>query len=274
MLRAPMSLNMIFSTGPDAATDAIVLLSGGLDSATALAMAKAAGRRCHALSFRYGQRHAVELTAAQAVARALGADSHRIIDIDLRGIGGSALTDDIAVPKGRSEREIGGGIPITYVPARNTIFVAYALAVAEITGAQEIVIGVNVLDSSGYPDAGGRRAGHAGGHGGPRAPHGGAADRDVEGRDHSRRHGAGGGLRPHPVVLRPRPRGGRLRRLRRLPAAPRGLHGGRGHRSDTLRSLSDVRALLEAPATAGPARTFGLRNAAREEKLRTCSASR
>jgi len=152
MLRAPMPANSPFATGPAAATDAIVLLSGGLDSATALAMARAAGRRCHALSFRYGQRHAVELTAAQAVARALGAQSHRIIDIDLRGIGGSALTDDIAVPKGRSEGEIGAGIPITYVPARNTIFVAYALAVAEITGAQEIVIGVNVLDSSGYPD--------------------------------------------------------------------------------------------------------------------------
>ncbi|HEY4186457.1 MAG TPA: 7-cyano-7-deazaguanine synthase QueC [Polyangia bacterium] len=133
-------------------TDAIVLLSGGLDSATALAMTKAAGRRCHALSFRYGQRHAVELNAAAAVARALHADSTRVIDIDLRGIGGSALTDAIAVPKGRSDAEIGAGIPITYVPARNTIFVAYALAVAEITGAQEIVIGVNVLDSSGYPD--------------------------------------------------------------------------------------------------------------------------
>jgi 7-cyano-7-deazaguanine synthase len=133
-------------------TDAIVLLSGGLDSATALAMSKAAGRRCHALSFRYGQRHAVELNAAAAVARALGADSTRVIDIDLRGIGGSALTADIDVPKHRADAEIGTGIPITYVPARNTIFVAYALAVAEITGAREIVVGVNVLDSSGYPD--------------------------------------------------------------------------------------------------------------------------
>ena len=129
-----------------------MLLSGGLDSATALAMTKAAGRRCHALSFRYGQRHAVELTAAAAVARALGADSTRVIDIDLRGIGGSALTADIDVPKHRADAEIGTGIPITYVPARNTIFVAYALAVAEITGAREIVVGVNVLDSSGYPD--------------------------------------------------------------------------------------------------------------------------
>jgi 7-cyano-7-deazaguanine synthase len=136
----------------ETATDAIVLLSGGLDSSTALAMTKAAGRRCHALSFRYGQRHAVELQAAATVARALGAVSARVIDIDLRGIGGSALTDDIAVPKGRDEREIGAGIPVTYVPARNTIFVSYALAVAEVVGAREIVLGVNVLDSSGYPD--------------------------------------------------------------------------------------------------------------------------
>src|SRR5882672_8246343 len=112
------------------ANGAIVLLSGGLDSATALAMMRAEGRRCHALSFRYGQRHAVELAA----------------------LGGSALTDAIPVPKGRSEPEIGSGIPVTYVPARNTIFVAYAVAVAEVTGASEIVVGVNVLDSSGYPD--------------------------------------------------------------------------------------------------------------------------
>jgi 7-cyano-7-deazaguanine synthase len=133
-------------------TDAIVLLSGGIDSATALAMTRAAGRRCHALSFRYGQRHAVELEAAARVARALGADAHKIIDLDLRAVGGSALTDDIAVPKDRSDAEIGGGIPVTYVPARNTIFVSYAIAVAEVTGASEIVVGVNVLDSSGYPD--------------------------------------------------------------------------------------------------------------------------
>lgn len=132
--------------------EAIVLLSGGIDSATALAMTRAAGRRCHALSFRYGQRHAVELQAAARVARALGAASHRIIDLDLAAVGGSALTDAIPVPKGRSEAEIGAGIPVTYVPARNTIFLAYAIAVAEVTGAAEIVVGVNVLDSSGYPD--------------------------------------------------------------------------------------------------------------------------
>ena len=116
-------------------SDAIVLLSGGIDSATALAMTRATGRRCHALSFRYGQRHAVELAAAARVATALGAASHEIIDLDLRAIGGSALTAEIAVPKGRDEAEIGSGIPVTYVPARNTIFLAYAIALAEVRSA-------------------------------------------------------------------------------------------------------------------------------------------
>jgi 7-cyano-7-deazaguanine synthase len=133
-------------------TDAIVLLSGGIDSATALAMTLASGRRCHALSFRYGQRHVVELAAAARVAAAQGVSAHRIIELDLRAIGGSALTSEIAVPKGRSDDEMAAGIPVTYVPARNTIFVSYAIAVAEVTGASEIVVGVNVLDSSGYPD--------------------------------------------------------------------------------------------------------------------------
>ncbi|MEA2696873.1 MAG: 7-cyano-7-deazaguanine synthase [Myxococcales bacterium] len=132
--------------------DAIVLLSGGLDSATALALTKADGFRCHALSFRYGQRHQVELDAARRVAAALGVASHKVIELDLRAIGGSALTDAIAVPKGRSEAEMSTGIPVTYVPARNTIFLAYAIAVAEVTAASTIVVGVNVLDSSGYPD--------------------------------------------------------------------------------------------------------------------------
>jgi 7-cyano-7-deazaguanine synthase len=131
---------------------AVVLLSGGLDSATALAVTRAEGRVCHALSFSYGQRHQVELEAARRVAQALGAASHHTVAVDLRQLGGSALTDDIEVPKGRSSAEIGGGIPITYVPARNTLFVAHALAAAEVWGAQEIVLGVNVLDASGYPD--------------------------------------------------------------------------------------------------------------------------
>ena len=133
-------------------TDAIVLLSGGIDSATALAMTRAAGRRCHALSFRYGQRHRLELDAARALVAAQGIRHHAVSTIDLRVFGGSALTSDIAVPKGRDEAEIGAGIPVTYVPARNTIFLAYAIALAEVREASEIVVGVNVLDSSGYPD--------------------------------------------------------------------------------------------------------------------------
>lgn len=131
---------------------AIVLLSGGLDSATALAIARADGKTCHALSFRYGQRHAVELDAAARVARALGAASHRVLTVDLASLGGSALTGDGLVPKGRSEAQIGRGIPSTYVPARNTLFAAHALALAEVLGADEIVLGINALDYSGYPD--------------------------------------------------------------------------------------------------------------------------
>ncbi|HEY4101034.1 MAG TPA: 7-cyano-7-deazaguanine synthase QueC [Gemmatimonadales bacterium] len=131
---------------------AIVLLSGGMDSATCLAVARAANFEIHALSFRYGQRHAVELTAAAALAAATGATEHRIVDIDLRAFGGSALTADLDVPKDRTSDEIGMGVPITYVPARNTIFLSFALAHAEVIGAHDIYIGVNALDYSGYPD--------------------------------------------------------------------------------------------------------------------------
>ena len=134
------------------AGSAIILLSGGLDSATTLAQARSQGKVCHALAFRYGQRHHFELQAARNVAVALGAASFRIIDINLSDVGGSALTAPINVPKGRSDSEMSGGIPITYVPARNTIFVAYAIAVAEVVGAQEILLGVNAVDYSGYPD--------------------------------------------------------------------------------------------------------------------------
>jgi 7-cyano-7-deazaguanine synthase len=131
---------------------AVILLSGGLDSATTLALAKEAGYDCYALSFRYGQRHAIELEAAKKVAASTGVREHKIIEIDLRAFGGSALTADIAVPKSRSTEEIGAGIPITYVPARNTIFLSFALAFAEVIGAYDIFIGVNALDYSGYPD--------------------------------------------------------------------------------------------------------------------------
>jgi 7-cyano-7-deazaguanine synthase len=133
-------------------TTAIVLLSGGLDSATALAMSRAEGKRCHALSFRYGQRHDVELQAAVRVAAALGAVSHRVLTIDVAALRGSSLTGDGEVPKGRADEEMAQGIPSTYVPARNTLFVAHALAVAEAEGADEVVLGINALDYSGYPD--------------------------------------------------------------------------------------------------------------------------
>lgn len=131
---------------------AVVLLSGGLDSTTVLAIAKAAGYETHALSFSYGQRHSWELECARKVALSARVKEHRIAQIDLRVFGGSALTADIKVPKGRSVEEMSGEIPVTYVPARNTIFLSFALAWAEVLGSSDIFIGVNALDYSGYPD--------------------------------------------------------------------------------------------------------------------------
>jgi len=131
---------------------AVVLLSGGLDSATVLAIARGQGYELYALSFSYGQRHIMELEAASRVAASIGVASHRIAAIDLRVFGGSALTGDFAVPKGRNLDEMSHGIPITYVPARNTIFLSFALAWAEVLGSSDIFIGVNALDYSGYPD--------------------------------------------------------------------------------------------------------------------------
>jgi 7-cyano-7-deazaguanine synthase len=131
---------------------AVILLSGGLDSATVLAIAKSQGYELYSLSFSYGQRHRFELAAARKVAVALGVAKHLVVDLDLRKIGGSALTADIPVPKGRDEDQMSVDIPITYVPARNTIFLAYALAWAEVLQAQDIFIGVNAVDYSGYPD--------------------------------------------------------------------------------------------------------------------------
>ncbi len=131
---------------------AVCLLSGGMDSAVVLAEAAHAGFATHALSFDYGQRHALELEAARRVAEHLGAVEHRVLALDLRAIGGSALTSELAVPKGRREVEIGAGVPVTYVPARNTIFLSLALAWAEVLGAEDLFLGVNALDSSGYPD--------------------------------------------------------------------------------------------------------------------------
>ncbi len=134
------------------AQDAVILLSGGVDSATVAAIARRAGFHIHALSFRYGQRHEIEIDAAKRIAARLEAKDHLILDIDLRPIGGSALTDRIEVPKDRSAAEINRGIPATYVPARNTIFLSFALALAERIGAQDIFFGANQLDYSGYPD--------------------------------------------------------------------------------------------------------------------------
>lgn len=131
---------------------AVVLLSGGLDSATALAVAVDRGFEPYALSFRYGQRHLVELESAARIAAATGVTEHVIADIDLRRFGGSALTADIAVPKDRSADQLGEGIPVTYVPARNTVFLSFALAWTEVLGGSDIFIGVNALDYSGYPD--------------------------------------------------------------------------------------------------------------------------
>lgn len=135
----------------DVGKKAIVLLSGGLDSATAMAMARAEGFGVYAMSFRYGQRHAIELDCAAEQA-AHGALEHRVVDIDLRAFGGSALTADIDVPKHDTVKDLSDEIPVTYVPARNTVFLSYALAWAEVLGANDIFIGVNALDYSGYPD--------------------------------------------------------------------------------------------------------------------------
>jgi 7-cyano-7-deazaguanine synthase len=136
----------------EAGRRAVVLLSGGLDSATVLAMVRRDGFEPWCLSFRYGQRHAIELDAAEDVARALGAARHVVQPIDLRAFGGSALTADIDVPKGRDEAAMASGIPVTYVPARNTVFLALALAWAEVVATGDIFIGVNARDYSGYPD--------------------------------------------------------------------------------------------------------------------------
>ena len=134
------------------ARPAVVLLSGGLDSATVAAMARADGYELNALTFDYGQRHGLEITAARQVAVAQGAARHVVVPVDLRAFGGSALTDDIPVPKGRTEADMAAGIPVTYVPARNTIFLSLALAWAEVLGTGDIFIGVNARDYSGYPD--------------------------------------------------------------------------------------------------------------------------
>ncbi len=202
---------------------AVVLLSGGLDSATVLAMARQQGFECHALSMLYGQRHAAELDAARQVAQALGAVDHKLINIGLDDIGGSALTDEqIAVPKTPSE-----GIPPTYVPARNTVFLSLALGWAEVLEAQDIFIGVNAVDYSGYPDCRpefivafeqlanlATKAGVEGRRIHIHTP----ADRPQQRRDHSPGNRAGSRLRSHRLLLPGRCAGARLWGLRLLPA--------------------------------------------------------
>ena len=142
----------LLDSGMPESPPAVLLLSGGLDSTTMLAQAVVHGFDIHAMTFRYGQRHASEIDAARRVAQHYGVSDHVVVDIDLRTFGGSALTSDIAVPKDRSDDAISHGIPITYVPARNTIFLSYCLAWAEVLNASDIFIGVNALDYSGYPD--------------------------------------------------------------------------------------------------------------------------
>ena len=144
---------MVTTPNDTGAPKAVLLLSGGLDSTTMLALARSEGFDVHALTFRYGQRHAHEVEAAQRVARLHGVTRHQVVDIDLATFGGSALTSgDVAVPKDRPAAELASGVPVTYVPARNTIFLSFALAWAEVLGAADIFIGVNALDYSGYPD--------------------------------------------------------------------------------------------------------------------------
>jgi len=149
MIAPPVQWSLVFIAPPQ---KAVCLLSGGLDSSTCLALARRGGYACYALTFDYGQRHTVELEAATRVAAALGVERQIVAKIGLDAFGGSALTDDIAVPKGRDAGEMAHGIPVTYVPARNTIFLSYALAWAEVLESSDIFIGVNALDYSGYPD--------------------------------------------------------------------------------------------------------------------------
>ncbi len=149
----PKPISAGASAGARSSRHAVVLLSGGLDSATCLAIAKSEGFSVHAISFRYGQRHEDELERAAKLADAFGVTSHRVVEINLSQFGGSALTDPrLAVPKSESVDQLGAGIPITYVPARNTVFLSLALALAEVVGSRDLFIGVNALDYSGYPD--------------------------------------------------------------------------------------------------------------------------
>jgi 7-cyano-7-deazaguanine synthase in queuosine biosynthesis len=194
-------------------TPAVILLSGGLDSATTAAIARQQGFALYALSVDYGQRHRFELQAARRVAQALAAKDHVVLAIDLARFGHSALTDAIAVPKDRPPEEMAHGIPVTYVPARNTVFLSLALAYAEVVGAADIFLGVNAIDYSGYPDC---RPVHD-----PRA-----ADPLDQGPDHPPRRRTGRRLRSDAFLLRSRCERHELRPLRRLSIASQGIRRG------------------------------------------------
>ena len=223
---------------------AVVLLSGGLDSATVAAIAAAEGFRVNALSFAYGQRHSFELEAARRVAASLGVAQHRIATIDLRVFGGSALTDNIDVPKGRDSAEMEHGIPVTYVPARNTIFLSFALAWAEVLGASDVFIGVNALDYSGYPDCRpefihafetmANLATKAGVEGRQRLRDSYAADATYEGTDHPKRDGSRRGLQPDEQLLRSGAGWKAVRAVRLLFPAEKRIQGKRDRRSAAL----------------------------------------
>ncbi len=220
---------------------AVVLLSGGLDSATALAIARSEGFETYALSFRYGQRHVIELECARRVASALGARDHVVVEFDLRQFGGSALTSDIPVPKDRSASEMSQGIPVTYVPARNTIFLAFALAWAETLAASDIFIGVNALDYSGYPDCRpeyvaafekmANLATKAGVEGTQRVEIHTPLIRLTKARDHCRRPRARRRLCADLQLLRSGVRRRSMRQVRRLPVAGEGIRRDREARS-------------------------------------------
>ncbi len=223
---------------------AIILLSGGLDSATAAAIARQEGFDLYALSVDYGQRHRFELDAARRVCESLGVKRHAVVKVDLAQFGGSALTGSIPVPKDRPPAEMTHGIPVTYVPARNTVFLSLALAYAEVVGAADIFIGVNAIDYSGYPDCRAEfiaafqqlanLATKAGVEGPAEIQNPYPAYRNDQGPNHPPRHGTGRRLQPHAFLLRSRSKRHRLRPLRLLPTTPKRFSRRRFERSGKI----------------------------------------
>ena len=250
---------------------AVVLLSGGIDSTTTLAIAIAESYQTYALSFEYGQRHQIEIEAARCVADSLGVTQHRIAEIDLRVFGGSALTDDVDVPKKRSGKEIANGIPVTYVPARNTIFLAYALAWAEVIPANDIFLGVNAIDYSGYPDCrpefieAFETPGQCRNQSRRRRqtlPDSHTANQIVQSRNHSQSSRTGGRSFAYPQLLRSDARRPRLRRMRFLSVASQRFSRSGNKRPNPLCELIFLVMLSEALQ----------RNAKHEARLSNISA--